>query len=56
MMLARFGHDVECALATYNGGRSGAVEKYASIPPYVEAHNYVKRVLGYYERDVSATP
>ncbi len=38
------------------GGGSGAVEKYASIPPYVEAHNYVKRVLGYYERDVSATP
>lgn len=49
LMLSRFDQDIELALAAYNAGPR-AVEKYGGIPPYRETQNYVKRVLGYYER------
>jgi soluble lytic murein transglycosylase-like protein len=54
-MLTRFGQDVELALAAYNAG-PGAVEKYKGIPPYKETQDYVKRVLGYYQRYAALTP
>jgi soluble lytic murein transglycosylase-like protein len=54
-MLMHFGQDVELVLAAYNAG-PGTVEKYKGIPPYAETQNYVKRVLGYYERYAALKP
>lgn len=49
-----FGHYVELAVVAHHA-ESGAVEKYASVSPHVKRQNYVKRMLGYYERNVSVT-
>lgn len=48
-LLDRFGNDKSLALAAYNAGPN-AVKKYGGIPPYAETQNYVKSVLGKYER------
>jgi len=48
-LLARYGGDVERALAAYNAGE-GAVARHGGIPPFQETREYVKRVLERYER------
>lgn len=48
-LLDRFGNDKSLALAAYNAGPN-AVKKYGGIPPYAETQNYVKSVLGKYEK------
>lgn len=48
-LMDRFDNDKSLALAAYNAGPN-AVKKYGGIPPYAETQNYVKSVLGKYER------
>ncbi|MCM1003334.1 MAG: lytic transglycosylase domain-containing protein, partial [Candidatus Gastranaerophilales bacterium] len=48
-LMDRFGNDKSLALAAYNAGPN-AVKKYGGIPPYAETQNYVKSVLGKYEK------
>ena len=48
-LLDRFDNNKSLALAAYNAGPN-AVKKYGGIPPYQETQNYVKNVLGKYER------
>jgi soluble lytic murein transglycosylase-like protein len=48
-LLARYGGDVERALAAYNAGE-GAVARHGGIPPFRETREYVRRVLDRYER------
>jgi soluble lytic murein transglycosylase-like protein len=48
-LMDRFGNDKSLALAAYNAGPN-AVKKYGGIPPYAETQNYVKSVLGKYDK------
>lgn len=48
-LMDRFDNNKSLALAAYNAGPN-AVKKYGGIPPYMETQNYVKSVLGNYER------
>ena len=43
-LIDRFGGDLELALASYNAGPE-AVDRYRGLPPYIETHDYVDRVL-----------
>lgn len=43
-LLAYFEGDVALVAAAYNAGE-GTVERYRGVPPYLETHNYVQRVL-----------
>lgn len=42
--LDEFGGNLSLALAAYNAG-SGAVRKYAGVPPYQETQNYVAKIM-----------
>jgi soluble lytic murein transglycosylase-like protein len=51
-LLGTFGGNVAYAVAAYNAGPA-AVRKYGGIPPYQETRTYVKRVMDYYQKNVS---
>ncbi|MDH5723790.1 MAG: lytic transglycosylase domain-containing protein, partial [Alphaproteobacteria bacterium] len=42
-LLNEFGGDYQLALAAYNAGPE-VVNKYNSIPPYLETQNYVRKI------------
>ncbi|HEY8297617.1 MAG TPA: lytic transglycosylase domain-containing protein [Candidatus Baltobacteraceae bacterium] len=46
-LLARYGNNVQLAVAAYNAG-PGAVDQYHGVPPYAETRTYVARVLAAY--------
>jgi soluble lytic murein transglycosylase-like protein len=49
-LMARFGNDLELALAAYNAGED-AVERYGrSIPPFSETRLYVPNVMRVYRK------
>ncbi len=48
-LLLKYNGDAALALAAYNAG-PGAVQKYNGVPPYVETHKYIIRVLQEYKR------
>lgn len=51
-LLSSFDGNAKLAVAAYNAG-SGSVKKYGGVPPYAETQNYVKKVLGYADEDIS---
>lgn len=48
-LLDMYGNSKELAVAAYNAG-PGAVTKYHGIPNYKETQNYVRKVMGYYNK------
>ncbi len=50
--LRQYNGDVDLALAAYNAG-SGNVAKYGGIPPFAETKNYISRIKGYMNSDLT---
>jgi len=48
-LLLRYNGDAALALAAYNAG-PGAVQKYNGVPPFLETHKYIIRVLQEYKK------
>lgn len=51
-LLLKYKGDSALALAAYNAG-PGAVEKYRGVPPYLETHRYIVKVLREYSRQTA---
>lgn len=49
LLLERYNHDKELALAAYNAGPE-VVEKYKGVPPFPETLSFIDRVIEYYDR------
>ena len=49
LLANRFRGDLVLTIAGYHAG-AGAVQKYDGVPPYETTHQYVKMVLGEYQR------
>lgn len=54
-LLLRYNGDPALALAAYNAG-PGAVQKYNGVPPYMETHQYIIRVLREYKKLQDSKP
>lgn len=52
-LLDRYDGDRRLALAAYNAGE-GAVDRFGGIPPYRETQDYVERIVGPSEADMTA--
>lgn len=50
--LQQYNGDVDLALAAYNAG-SGNVAKYGGVPPFAETRNYIARIKGYMNSDLT---
>ena len=53
-LLIKYKGDSALALAAYNAG-PGAVDKYKGVPPYLETHRYILKVLQEYGRQQRLT-
>lgn len=50
--LRQYNGDVDLALAAYNAG-SGNVARYGGVPPFAETRNYIARIKGYMNSDLT---
>ena len=50
--LKKYNGNIDLALAAYNAG-SGNVAKYGGVPPFRETRNYIQRIKGYMNSDLT---